>query len=148
MKNVCLIHLYLCYSGTKSHDICQAKVHPPPQFKYLQQLVFKGNPIIFFFFFVCLNHFKIYWVGLFPITQNILYLKTWNKVRMYLILCSLICSFNRHTLNTHYIPGILLGTRHIIMKKTRAIPYSCRSVFWRGIIEHIQYDTIWNKMFL
>nr|XP_060471836.1 protein eyes shut homolog [Panthera onca] len=43
VKNVCLIHLYPCYCGTISHDICQDKALHPPQSKYVWQLGFKGS---------------------------------------------------------------------------------------------------------
>ncbi|KAM5326220.1 protein eyes shut homolog [Glossophaga mutica] len=38
LKNICLIHLYPCYCGFISHDICQAEVPHSPQFKYVWQL--------------------------------------------------------------------------------------------------------------
>ncbi|XP_036727134.1 protein eyes shut homolog [Balaenoptera musculus] len=43
VKNACLIHLYGCYCGAISHDICQAEVASPPQFKYVWQMKFTGS---------------------------------------------------------------------------------------------------------
>ncbi|XP_059971085.1 protein eyes shut homolog [Mesoplodon densirostris] len=43
VKNACLIHLYACYCGAISHDICQVEVASPSQFKYVWQLKFTGS---------------------------------------------------------------------------------------------------------
>uniref|UniRef100_A0A8D1PHM8 EGF-like domain-containing protein n=1 Tax=Sus scrofa TaxID=9823 RepID=A0A8D1PHM8_PIG len=43
VKNACFFHLYPCYCGAISHNICQAEDASPPQFKYVWRLGLTGS---------------------------------------------------------------------------------------------------------